>query len=418
MADPAPPPLARPDGTVISIDDVRDARERIRDEIVLTPCTRSLVFADLIPGRVHFKFENLQRTGAFKERGALNRLLQLSTEERRRGVVTASAGNHAQAVAYHAARLGVPATIVMPETTPLIKVSNTRSYGAEVRLTGTRFSAALEEALRVEAEEGSILVHAYDDPWVIAGQGTIGLELVEQVDDLDVVVVPIGGGGVISGIALTLKALNPDVRIVGVEAAQAPSAYESRKAGRIVPIESGDTIADGIAVKRVGELTFPLIEEHVDDIVLVGEEEIASAILLLLEREKTVAEGAGAAPLAALLSGRIPVAEDEVVVPLLCGGNIDINMISRIIDRGLVADGRVTRLAVTVPDRPGALAGLTDAVARCGANVLEVAHRRAFADISVGDVEIVIQLETRGRDHVDEVVAALEERGHRVEEEV
>jgi len=371
-----------------------------------------------VPGRLHLKFENLQRTGSFKERGALNRLLHLFPEERTRGVITASAGNHAQAVAFHAGRLGIPSTIVMPETTPLIKVSNTRRHGARVVLHGHRFSEAIERAREIQSEEGTLLVHAYDDDLVIAGQGTIGLELLEQVPKLDLVVVPIGGGGVISGIALTLKALRPEVRIVGVEVEAAPSARRSRDAGRIVAVETGQTLADGIAVKRLGDLTFPLVEAHVDDIVVVGEEAIAHAILLLLEREKTVAEGAGAAPIAGLLSGRIPVAPDENVVAVLCGGNIDVNMISRIIDRGLVDDGRLCRLVARVADRPGSLAHLTDLVARAGGNVLEVAHQRAFADISVGDVEILIQVETRGREHVDEIVAAIRETGTKVQEAV
>jgi threonine dehydratase len=403
---------------VPTLEDIQAARERVRDEIVLTPCTRSLVFDDLIPCRLHFKFENLHRTGSFKERGALNRLLHLTPEERRQGVITASAGNHAQAVAFHATRLGVPATVVMPETTPLVKVSNTRRHGARVVLHGQRFSEATAEAERLQREEGRVMIHAFDDDLVIAGQGTLGLELAEQVPEVELVVVPIGGGGIISGTAVALKALKPAVRFVGVEVEAAPSARLSRDAGRIVEAETGETLADGIAVKRLGELTFPIIEELVEDIVLVSEEEIARAILLLLEREKAVVEGAGAAPLAALLSGRIPVRSDESVVAVLCGGNIDVNMLSRIIDRGLVDDGRLARLRVTTRDRPGSLAHLTQVVARTGANVLEVVHQRAFADISMGEVEIIMHLETRGREHVEEVVQALQEAGTRVEEVV
>lgn len=403
---------------MLTLDDIRAARERIRDEVIVTPCTPSMVFDDLVPGRLHFKFENLHRTGSFKERGAVNRLSHLDDEERRRGVIAASAGNHAQAVAFHATRLGIPSTIVMPETTPLIKVSNTRRHGAEVILHGQRFSVAIEHSEELQRERGLVMVHAYNDELVVAGQGTIGLELAEQVPDVDVVVVPIGGGGVISGTAVALKALRPEVRVVGVEVEAAPSARLSRDAGRIVEVETADTLADGIAVKRLGEVTFPLIEKYVDDIVVVGEDEIARAILLLLEREKTVVEGAGAAPLAALLSGHIPVDEDESVVAVLCGGNIDVNMISRIIDRGLVDDGRLARLVITVPDRPGSLARLTRKVADAGANVLEVAHQRAFADISVGDVEIVMHLETRGRDHVEEIIGALKGEGTPVREAV
>jgi threonine dehydratase len=399
-----------------TLDDIRAARERVRDEIVLTPCTRSLVFSDLVPADLWFKFENLHRTGSFKERGALNRLLHLDEDERARGVITASAGNHAQAVAFHAGRLGVPATVVMPETTPLVKVQNTRKHGAEVILHGQRFSEAIEHSKLLQAERGLVMIHAYDDDLVIAGQGTLGLELAEQVPDVDVVVVPIGGGGIISGTALALRALKPGVRFVGVEVEAAPSAWLSRQAGRIVEVETAETLADGIAVKRLGDRTFPIIEEHVEEIVVVGEEEIARAILLLLEREKTVVEGAGASTLAALLSGRVPVRAGEQVVAVLCGGNIDVNMVSRIIDRGLVDDGRMARLRVTVRDRPGSLARLTELVARAGANVLEVAHQREFADISVGEVEIVMHLETRGRDHVEEILVQMRALGLRVEE--
>lgn len=395
--------------------DIHSARGRIRDGVVLTPCKRSYAFQDQLPCQLFWKFENLQRTGSFKDRGALNKLLQLTEEERNQGVVTASAGNHAQAVAYHASRLGIAATVVMPEFTPLIKVANTRGYGARVIQLGATLSDGLKEVYRLSEEEGLTLVHAFDDDAVIAGQGTIGLELMEQVPDLETVVVPIGGGGVISGIALAVKTLRPSVRVVGVEAETAASAKASREAGHIVAIESAETLADGIAVKRIGERTFPLIQELVDDIVTVEEEEIARAILLLLEREKTVVEGAGAVPLAALLAGKIPVRDDERVVGVLCGGNIDVNMISRIIERGLVGDGRMAHLIVKVRDRPGSLSLLTGLVAEMGANVLDIHHRRGFADISVRDVEIVLQVETRGRHHVAEIIHALENRGLTVE---
>lgn len=401
-----------------TLQDIRDARERVQDEIVLTPCPPSLVFDDLLSARLHFKFENLHRTGSFKERGALNRLLALSEEERARGVITASAGNHAQAVAFHSTRLGIPSTILMPETTPLVKVTNTKRHGAKVILHGQRFSQAIEESERLQKELDLVMVHAYNDEMIVAGQGTIALELMEQVPDLDVVVVPIGGGGIISGIALGLKSVKPEVRVIGVEVEAAPSAHRSRAAGRIVEVETVETLADGIAVKSLGEVTFPLIETYVDDIVVVGEEDIARAILLLLEREKSIVEGAGAASLAGLLSGQIAVDEGDTVVSILCGGNIDVNILSRIIDRGLVDDGRMARLVVTVRDRPGSLARLTALVAKAGANVLEVAHQRAFADISVGDVEIVVHLETRGRDHVEEIIRMLREDGTRVREAV
>ncbi len=403
---------------MVKLADIHAARGRIREGIVHTPCKPSQAFSDLVSCQLHFKFENLQRTGSFKDRGALNKLLLLSPEERERGVVTASAGNHAQAVAHHASRLGVASTVVMPELTPLVKVANTRRYGARVIQQGATLSDGLEEVHRLVEEEGLTLVHAFDDEAVMAGQGTIGLELLEQVPELDTVVVPIGGGGIISGIAVAVKTLKPSVRIVGVEAEAAASARASLDAEGLVSIESAETLADGIAVKRIGERTYPVIRELVDDVVAVGEEEIARAILLLLEREKTVAEGAGAVPLAALVGEKIPVEEGERVVAVLCGGNIDVNMISRIIERGLVRDGRMAHLIVKVRDRPGSLSRLADLVAHMGANVLDLHHRRGFADISVGDVEIVLQLETRGRDHVDEIIQALEERGLGVEVDV
>jgi threonine dehydratase len=394
-----------------SLTDVRNARERIRDAVVLTPLVRATGLEDQLIAALHIKLESLQRTGSFKDRGALNRLLDLSAEEKTRGVVTASAGNHAQAVAYHGARLGIAVEVVMPEHTPLIKVANTRRFGAGVRFHGATLSESMVEAHRIEKEERRVLVHAYDDERVIAGQGTIGLELLEQLPDVKIVVVPIGGGGLISGIAVAMKEQRPEVRIVGVEASAAASALASRREGRIVAIESADTIADGIAVKRPGDLTFPLIERYVDDIVAVDEVEIAAAVHLLLERQKLLAEGAGAVALAALATGRISVRRGEAVVMILSGGNIDLNLAGRIVDRGLVADGRLARLAVTASDRPGSLALLTRLVAEAGANVLEVTHGRAFADISVRDVEIVMLLETRGTEHANAIMTLLAEHG-------
>jgi threonine dehydratase len=402
--------------STVTADDVRAARERIAGEITATPCRRAHSSEALLDGggRLYLKLENLHRTGSFKERGALNRLALMSEEERRRGVIAASAGNHAQALALHATRLGVAATVVMPEHTPLVKVGSARRYGAEVVLHGESFDDAVAEARHRRDAEGLVLVPAFDDPRIVAGQGTIGLELLEQLEAIDLVVVPIGGGGLISGIAVALKEARPAVRVIGVEAEAAPSARASRDAGRIVATTATDTIADGIAVKRVGEVTFPLIERYVDEIVLVSEEEIAAAVLLLLEREKTLAEGAGAAAMAALAARKVPVAAGDVAVAVIGGGNIDINMLSRIIDRGLVADGRLVRLEVAGRDRPGLMARLTSAVARCGANVLEIAHHREFADIKVGEVEIVFTLETRGPEHVEEAIAALEADGRTV----
>lgn len=403
---------------MVTLDDVRAARARIRDGIVETTCAPAPLFEDVAPGTLWFKFENHQRTGSFKDRGSLNKLLQLDDAQRRRGVVAASAGNHAQALAWHGGRLGIPVTVVMPEPAPLIKVANTRGLGARVIQSGTVLDDSAVEARRLVEEEGLVMVPAFDDDDVIAGQGTMGLEILERVPDLDTVVVPVGGGGMISGVAVALKEQRPGIRVIGVEAEAAPSARASRERGEIVRITATHTLADGIAVKRVGEHTFPLIEDYVDDIVVVSEEEIAQAILLLLEREKTVLEGAGAAAPAALFTGKLEAGADDVVVPVLSGGNIDVNILSRIIDRGLVSDGRLARLMVKVRDRPGSLASLTRVVAEMGANVLEIAHRRAFADISVGDVEVVMHLETRGREHVVEIMGRLEGMGLHVEEDV
>lgn len=399
------------------LSDIRAARERIQQGVVFTPVVPALALRDRLPCAVHLKLENAQRTGSFKDRGALNRLLDLSPAERKQGVVTASAGNHAQAVAYHGARLGVPVEVVMPEHTPLIKVVNTRRFGATVRFHGATLSESMEEARRIEIERGVTLVHAFDDERVIAGQGTIGLELLEQLPSLTAVVVPIGGGGLISGIAIAIREQRPDVRIFGVEASAAASALASRRAGQVVKIESSETIADGIAVKRVGDRTFPIIERYVDDIVSVDEVQIASAVHLLLEQQKTLAEGAGAVGLAAMVNGLLPLRAADVAVMVLSGGNIDVNLVGRIIDRGLVADGRLARLAVTVHDRPGHLARLTALVADEGANVLDVAHSRAFADIGVRDVRIMMQLETRGREHMDAVVSRLAHEGFIVRED-
>ena len=400
------------------LTDIQSARERIATAIVHTPAVPALALRDRLPCPLVLKLENQQRTGSFKDRGALNRLLDVTPEERARGVVTASAGNHAQAVAHHCAGLGISACVVMLEHTPLIKVMNTRRLGAEVRFCGATLSDAMVEARRIAADDGRVLIHAFDDDRVIAGQGTIGLELLEQVPELTAVVVPIGGGGLISGIAIALREQRPEIKVFGVEASAAASALASRRAGRVVHIETADTLADGIAVKRIGERTFPLIERYVDDIVAVDETQIAGAVHLLLERQKTLAEGAGAAPLAALLAGLLPLRPDDVAVMVLSGGNIDVNMLERVIDRGLVEDGRLVRLAVTGRDRPGFLARLTQLVAESGANVLEIAHSRAFADISVRDVQIVMHLETRGREHVVAIIAALEDHGFHVEQAV
>ncbi len=399
---------------MVTLQDIREARERIAGQVVLTPCTPSETFGEMFGGNAWFKFENLQRTGSFKERGALNRMLLMPEGDRARGVIAASAGNHAQGVAYHAARLGIPATIVMPERTPLVKVSATEKYGARVVLHGSVYDEAMVEALRIRDVEGQTLIHPFDDPGIIAGQGTIGLEVLEQVPSVDVVVCAVGGGGIISGIATAIKETRPGVRVVGVESAALPAALRAREAGELVTIPPAETIAEGIAVRRIGENTFGLIERYVDELVVVSEEEIASGVLLLLEREKTVAEAACATTVAAVVGGHVPDVAGKNVVMILSGGNIDVTLMSRIIDRGLVQDGRRAALRVRVKDRPGALAALTAQLAKTGANVLRLDHNRAMADLWVTEAEIDLTLELRGRDHLQQVIAALRAEGFEV----
>jgi threonine dehydratase len=357
------------------------------------------------------KLDNQQRTGAFKERGALNKLLTLTEEERSRGVIAASAGNHAQGVAYHAGRHKIAARIVMPLPTPLTKVSATRAYGAEVLLHGTNYDEAYEKAIEQSQQERLTLIHAFDDDAVIAGQGTLGLEILQQHPGIEVIVAPIGGGGLIGGIACAVKETNPAVQVFGVQPSRIPSMKAAVAEGKPVTLKSAKTIADGIAVRRAGERTLPLVQKYVDDIVTVEEEEIANAILLLLEREKTLAEGAGAAAIAAVLNRKLPLQGKKIAV-LVCGGNIDVTLLSRIIERGLVKDGRLVRLRVHLPDYPGALHRLTGILADHRANIVETAYDRAYHGVNLGDTAIDITMETRGPDHIAELLAALVAAGY------
>jgi threonine dehydratase len=399
---------------MVTLEDVQAARQRIFDRIYLSPCARSETLSRLAGCQAFLKLENLQMTGAYKERGALNKLLTMPSGDRAKGLVAASAGNHAQAVAFHAGRLGISATIVMPEGTPLIKVVNTRSHGARVVLNGSSYDEAYAEARRMEQAEGLTFVHPFDDPVVIAGQGTIALELLEQVPDMEAVLVPVGGGGLLSGIAVALKALAPAVKVLGVETELLPSMLASIEEGRLVTVDSATSLADGIAVKRPGEITFRHVQKYVDEIVTVSEEEIASAILYLLEKEKTVSEGAGAVTVAALLNHKVRGLEGRRVVALVSGGNIDVNVIARVIERGLVRDGRLVRINVALQDKPGQLAKVSAVVATHRANVIEVHHGRAFSH-RFGDTTLQLTLETRGPDHVEEILRALRERGYQVE---
>jgi threonine dehydratase len=398
-------------GKAVTLAEIHAAMGRIRDSIYLSPCARSEEMSQLTGNSVYLKLDNLQRTGAFKERGALNKLLTLTEEERARGVIAASAGNHAQGLAYHAGRHGIRAQIVMPLTTPLIKVSATKGYGAEVVLHGANYDEACEEAVRRSAESGMTFVHPFDDEVVIAGQGTMGLEILQQVPDIEAVVAPIGGGGLIAGVACAVKETNPHVRVIGVQPARLPSMKVAIAEGHPVTLSPAATIADGIAVRRAGEKTLPLIQKYVDDIVTVDEEEIANAILLLLEREKTLAEGAGAAAMAALINRKTPLSGKRVAV-LVCGGNIDVSLLSRIMERGLVKDGRLVRLRVHLPDYPGALHRLTGILAQHRANIVETSYDRAYYGVNLGDTAIDITMETRGPDHIVELLSALSANGY------
>ncbi len=398
----------------VSLDEIKRAEERIRSLIYFSPCPRSADLSKMTGQEVYLKLDNLQRTGAFKERGALNKILTLSEQEKRRGVIAASAGNHAQAVAYHATRRGIRAQIVMPLMTPLVKTSATSEFGAEVVLYGADYDEACREALRLSAEEGATFLHPFDDAAVINGQGTIGLELLEQVPDLEAVVVPIGGGGLISGVACALKQSNPKIRVIGVQTERLPSMLRAREKGEPVTLAAEATIADGIAVRRAGDLTLPLVERFVDELVTVDEEEIANAILALLEREKTLAEGAGAVALAALLQRKTSLNGQKTAV-LVCGGNIDVSLLARIIERGLVKDGRRVRIRVHLTDRPGALHQLTKILADQRANIVETLHNRAYYGVNLGDTVIDITLETRGVTHITSIGKALNDAHYRYE---
>jgi threonine dehydratase len=399
----------------ISLNDVLRARERVRESIYCTPFARSEMLSKVTGQQVYLKLENLQMTGSFKERGALNRLSLLTPEEAARGVVAASAGNHAQGVAYHATRRGVRSIIVMPLATPLVKVTATREFGAEVMLHGANYDEACAEATRLCESEGMVFLHPFDDAAVMAGQGTIGLEMLEQVPDLDAVIVPIGGGGLIGGIACAIKETRPGCRVIGVQTSRLPSMLRAVEQQHPVTVDADTTIADGIAVRRAGAMTYPVVAHYVDEIVTVDEDEIASAILLLLEREKTLAEGAGATALAALLQGKtsLSLTSGQKVGVLVCGGNIDVTLLARIIERGLVQDGRMILLRIHLLDKPGALADLTKLIAAHRANIVNTLYNRAYYGVNLGDTAIDITLETRGREQVAELLGALTSAGYR-----
>ena len=400
---------------MLELADVLAARDRVAETSRHTPLDYSHTFSAMTGAEVHLKKEVFQRTGAFKIRGATNRIATLSPEQCEAGVVTASAGNHAQGVALAASRMGVDSVVVMPEGAPNSKVAATKDYGAEVILHGIDYDEAAEHAREIEREEDRYYLPAFDDWDVMAGQGTIGLEIIEDLPGVDTVVVPIGGGGLISGIATAIKGTQPDVRIVGVQAEGASSVAPSLEKGERIGLDSVDTIADGIATRSVGEKPFQVIQERVDEVVTVSDADIAVAVTQLLERGKTLAEGAGAVPLAALLSGAFEYEEGETIVPALCGGNIDMNTLTTVIVRGMIETGRYIRIRTVLPDRPGALDSLVGVISETGTNIYGIQHDRTSRDVAMDDAEVELDLETRGHDHVEELFDALAAAGYEID---
>ncbi len=395
----------------VTFEDVQQAAKRISGFVVRSPCPPSIPLSDVTGSQIFCKLEYLQRTGSFKERGARNALELLSPEQQRRGVAAGSAGNHALGLAYHGQLLGIPVTVVMPRFAPLAKVANCRRLGATVILHGANIGEAKERADELVRERGLTYINGYDDPAIIAGQGTMALEIAAQVPDLDAVIVPIGGGGLIAGMAVALKKLKPDVRIIGVEPEGAASFRAALAAGQPEQIEMKPTLADGLSVAKVGENAFGLARKLVDEIVVVNDRAIALAILRLLELEKSVVEGAGAAPLAACLAGLVPELKGRRVVLPLTGGNIDTPILGRVLERGLVSDGRLCRVTATISDRPGGLARFAGLIAETGASIVEIAHDRAFSTAEINSVNVHCVIETRDAAHIVELLHRLEQEG-------
>lgn len=396
---------------IVDLADIRAAARRIAGAVTVTPCPESIPLSELCGARVYCKLDNLQRTGSFKERGARNALLCLPPEARKRGVIAASAGNHALGLAYHGQLLGVPVTVVMPDYAPLIKVTTCQRLGARVIVQGQDFAEARAEADRRVKTEGLAYVHGFDDPAIIAGQGTMALEILRQVPDVEAIVCPVGGAGLIAGIAVAVKSFRPEVQVIGVESRQTASFTAALKAGQPVAIPRKATLADGLAVLKVGANSFALARERVDQVVRVDEASIAQAILRMLELEKIVVEGAAAAPLAAMISGALPDLRGKRVVLVACGGNIDPAMLTRVIERGLVQDGRLTRFTAHISDRPGGLAELARVIAASGASIRDIAHDRPFSGPDVSAVNAVCTVETRDKAHVRALHTALRKAG-------
>lgn len=391
----------------VTWQEIEAAARRIAGAIVQTPCPLAPALSEVTGANIFCKQEYLQRTGSFKERGARNALLLLSEEQKKHGVIAASAGNHALGVAYHARLLGIPATVVMPRFAPLTKVVNCRRFGAKVLLEGANIAEARTAADQIAARERLAYINGFDDPAIIAGQGTIGLEVARQVPRLDAVIVPIGGGGLVAGVALAIRQLSPDTRIIGVEPERAASFTAALQAGKPVEVEMKPTLADGLSVPKVGENAFALARTLLERVVLVTEHDLARAVLRLMELEKAIVEGAGAAPLAACLAGLVPELQGKTVALLLCGGNIDLNTVDRVIERGLASEGRLCRFTATISDRPGGLARFAGLIAEEGASIIDIDHDRAFADEDISTVAVHCVVETRDTDHIGALRARL-----------
>ena len=396
---------------MVTFHDIEAARERIADAVYYSPCQPSIALSEITGMEIFCKFDNLQRTGSFKERGARNALAQLSADQQKRGVIAASAGNHAQALAYQGKLLGIPATVVMPKFAPLVKVSNCQKLGATVVLHGRDFGEAKAHADKIATEKSLAYIDGYDDPAIIAGQGTMGLEIVEQTPDLEAVVIPVGGAGLIAGVSLAVKTLRPSAKVIAVEAEKVASFSAALEAGEPTRIAMHPTLADGLSIPQVGSNAFQIAKPLVDLGVTVTEEQIALAILRLVELEKSVVEGAAATPLAACMSGKLKDLAGKRVVLLLCGGNIDPNVLSRVIERGLVADGRLGRFTAVISDRPGGLADLAAQIASTGASIKQILHDRAFASPDVSAVNVLCTVETRNHQHLAELRALLKSHG-------
>lgn len=398
----------------LTLEDIKTASECLKDVVTRTELIHNTTLSDISGSNVYLKLENLQKTGSFKIRGAFNKIANLTEEERCAGVIASSAGNHAQGVALAASAYGTKSTIVMPATAPLAKVSATKNYGAEVVLHGDVYDDAYAKAMEIQAQTGATFIHPFNDPYVIAGQGTIGLEILESAPDIDVIVVPIGGGGIIAGIALAAKSINPKVKIIGVEPIMAASMKESVAVGKAVTLCNAATIADGIAVKTPGDLTLDITQHYVDEIVTVDEDEIANAILFLLERCKLIAEGAGAAPVAAILNGKISLPEQKVAA-VISGGNIDVNMVARIVDKGLTKAGRKTEITTIISDKPGQLQKLLETIAELAANVVEINHNRVRNEVGLGYAQVDLVLETQDSLHLNTIIDELTKKKYSVQ---